>query len=313
MGDDESGARPAHLCAVGLVKALPTSERFLQMRIAAQEGGTQNDLHKLVSAWQAVAVKCNLAFEQLTRLAIYRLEVERDLGAYLAQSIERGGDRRTYPRGRLDRRRGLPDNISWKQSSAYQRLAKIPEDIFRAYLDAALAKHAVPSSAGARAFAAPPRVPARHGGKCGKHVPTNLDLPPAVIQRVVSIMTPDVVVGGLRTLAKESHQADESDASTSLTGDVFVAACDDPDKWLRAIDIARRHSRLRRVIIALPAYTWTDWFHRVGHGDWLLCFLRQYRDTSGSGLVLGYSGEKPSMFRLAFRSLGVVLRAATVE
>jgi hypothetical protein len=311
-------AEPMHVVPARAEMALsiPSNERFLQLRAEAKQNGKLKDLQKLVAAWLAVGEKCNLVFEEMTRLAIYRLEVERDLGAHLAQTVHRGGDRPNSPRRSLLREGGLPDDITWNQSAAYQKLAAIPEDVFRAYLEAAHAKHAVPSSAGARVFAAPPkRSLASQTRQVGRRTSSTRPgaLPQAVVECVERIMTPDVVVGDAALRAKQRVSIDAKDAIERLRGEVFIAQCTDPERWLVAIDQARREARVTRAVIALPATTWAEWFRHLEHGEWLICFLRDVRDEAGNGIVMAHIGERPSVFRLAFRSLGVVLRAATAE
>lgn len=92
-------SRPAPKPELSLV--VPDAAHLLQLRERAREAEELPGLRKLVAAWQAAAEKCDLAFEELTRLAVYRLEVERDLGAHLAQTVHRGGHRAKSPRGAL--------------------------------------------------------------------------------------------------------------------------------------------------------------------------------------------------------------------
>lgn len=307
---------PAVPIRPGMGLSIPSSERFLELRAGAKENGTLKDLRQMVAAWQAVAEKCNLAFEEMTRLAIYRLEVERDLGVHLAQNVRWGGDRARLPEGTLLRDGGLPEDITKKQCWAYQQLAAVPEDVFRAYLDAAHTRHVVPSAAGARAFAAPPKTPARNSAKnrtAKRAVHGGAAVPAPVIECVERIMTPDVVVGEVAMPAKQRVDVSSPDALQRLHGDVFVAQCPDPERFLVALEQARRNASVRRAVVILPATPWAQWFGRLEHGDWLLCFLRAVRDAEGNGLLLAHIGERPSVFRLAFRSLGVVLRAATTD
>jgi hypothetical protein len=113
----------------------------------------------MVSAMQAAAAKCDLAYEEMVRLAVYRLEVERDLGAHLAQTVVRGRPTKRCPGGTFSGS-GLPEGISKKQSVAYQRLAAIPVAVFQRYLEAVREARRFPTTRGAQAFASErkPRV-----------------------------------------------------------------------------------------------------------------------------------------------------------
>ncbi len=68
-------------------------------------------------------------------LAELRLHQERWLGRWLATNVNHtgGGDRRSRVRVAAPSR-DLPDGISKNQSSAFQRLAAVPDDLFNRYL-----------------------------------------------------------------------------------------------------------------------------------------------------------------------------------
>jgi len=296
---------------------VPSSEHLLKLRDEAKQNGTLTDLRKMVAAWQAVAEQCNVAFEEMTRLAIYRLEVERDLGRHLAQTVLPGRPKKLCPMDTISPS-GLPDDISPKMSITYQRLAEVPDDTFRDYLAHALSRHVVPSSHGARAFAAPsarkaPNTKTKRKKKPSRSATGEVAIPAAVLECIAGIMTPDVVVGEADVPSKKRVVADSKAALKQLRGDVLVAQCPDPARWLGAIEQARRETRVSRAIVVLPATMQPEWIAAMEHGDWLLCCLRDVRDSSGHAVMLAHIGERPSVFRLAFRSLGVVLRAATAD
>jgi len=104
---------------------VPTNEHFQIVRAEAKESGKVHERHRMVSAMQAAAAKCELAHEEMVRLAEFRLQLERDLGAYLAQVVTRGGHRSKSLRSTL-----LPPGVTRNQSSTYQLLAAIPPAVF---------------------------------------------------------------------------------------------------------------------------------------------------------------------------------------
>src|SRR5688572_16318115 len=63
---------------------VPPDEHLRLARLDAKSAGNLKGLRQMVAAWEAVAEKCDLAFEEMARLAAFRLEVERDLGEELA-------------------------------------------------------------------------------------------------------------------------------------------------------------------------------------------------------------------------------------
>lgn len=303
--------RPAPKPELSLV--VPDAAHLLQLRERAREAEELPGLRKLVAAWQAAAEKCDLAFEELTRLAVYRLEVERDLGAHLAQTVHRGGHRAKSPRGSLLRGGCLPGDVTKKQSRLYQNLAKVPEPVFRAYLDNAFKNGETPTSAGARAFAraqAASGTTSRPRGGRRRRATAASVLPANVLACVERVMMPDCIVGDADLPAKLRLASTTAPDAAELRGDVFLARCDDPARWLRELARRRACAQIKRAIVVLPAAPWAEWFGQFESGDWLLCFLRDVRGADGYGVVLAHIGERPSAFRLAFGSLGIVLRAA---
>ena len=111
-------------------------------------------LEARLAALEAMAKKFDLAFEEILRLAVFRPRTERALGAHLAQTVKRGGDRPKFPRGTLPH--GLPDWVDKKRSSAFQKLAAIPDAVFESYLLEAGSLRRVPSELGARRFGGEP-------------------------------------------------------------------------------------------------------------------------------------------------------------
>lgn len=312
--EEVDGAGPQPLLPARPEMSLPSNERFLLLRAEAQENGTLADLQKLVAAWQAVAAKCDVAFEELTRLAIYRLEVERDLGRHLAQTVHPGPPTKSYPRG-SNSAGGLPDDITWKQSAAYQHLAEVPEDVFRAYLDAAREKHVLPSSRGARAFAKPSAPPSSSAGTRRDRRARSageVHISPPVLEVVTSLMTPDVIVGRVQLTAKKRIALDSQTAIEQLRGDVFIAHCRAPERWLPSLERLRREARIRRAIIVLGADTGAGWFAGFERGEWTLCFVRD-SGHGAAGLLLAHLGERGGAFRLACHGLGVVMRPETTD
>ena len=136
------------------------------------------------------------------------------------------------------------------------------------------------------------------------------DLPANVRACIERVMSPDCAVGDADVPAKLRLASTTAPDAAELRGDVLVARCDDPARWLRELARRRACAQISRAIVVLPATPWADWFGQFESGDWLLCFLRDVRGADSNGVVLAHIGERPSAFRLAFGSLGIVLRAA---
>lgn len=284
---------------------VPTNQQFALMLAQAKASGTLQDLRQTVAALQAVAEKCNLVFEEMVRLAVFRLQVERDLGAQLAQTVVVGRPRKRCPEGTVSGS-SLPDGLSKKQSAAYQKLAAIPDDVYRAYLDKSRRERTVPSSAGARRFASP-QPPARpRPARRWRSAPPTLSA--AALDAISRVMTPDVVVGDAGIAARRRLRVDEPRLLDALRGDVLVADCPDPAALLPALLRLHARGRFRQVIVAVPAEVWADWFAVLEATGVSCCFLRG-ESGDGIGRAVLHLGAGAAGFRIAMTSVGFVLHA----
>jgi hypothetical protein len=143
---------PAPFTAKPGLVVVPTNEHFQIVRAEAKELGKVHERHRMVSAMQAAAAKCDLAHEEMVRLAEFRLQLERDLEAYLAQVVTRGGHRSKSLRSTLlplgSRGTSRAPTSYW-----YQLLAAIPPAVFHAYLEGVRDRRRLPTNRGAQAFA----------------------------------------------------------------------------------------------------------------------------------------------------------------
>src|SRR5436190_14341137 len=114
---------------------VPPDEQLQLVRVAAKSAGNLRGLRQMVAAWEAVAEKCDLAFEEMVRLAVFRLEVERDLGAELAQTVSQGRPKKRSPEVTFSSSHELPDGVTKQQAAKYRALAAVPEAAFGAYVE----------------------------------------------------------------------------------------------------------------------------------------------------------------------------------
>jgi hypothetical protein len=282
---------------------VPAAEHLAILRQTAKRDGSLKDLRQMVAAWEAAASRCKLAFEELVRLAVFRLEVERDLGEELAQTVRRGGDRSRSPRVTL-LAGALPDGITKQQAAKYRAMAAIPGDAFRAYLAKASTDRKVPTAAGARRFAAPAK---RRATIATPRKAAFVVLPPVLFDAISRIMTADVCVGPGKLAAKAHVPAETKDIFDVLRGDVAILACPEPACWLPALQRLRRQARVQQVLVVLPAEVWTGWFRRMRDSEWSVCFLEGVRDARGVGRLVAHHGARAGAFRTAFAHLGAVV------
>lgn len=279
--------------------AVPSPQQFEIARVEAREAGKSQDLHRMVSAMQAAATKCDLAYEEMVRLAVYRLEVERDLGAHLAQTVARGRPTKRCPRGTISAS-GLPEGVSKKQSVAYQRLAAIPVALFQRYLEAVREARKFPTTRGAQAFASErkPRVvrPAKKARVSRASVDAELL---ESIRRCLGDI--DVVVGKLSIPARRPIEAVES-LSATVRGQVLLVAADQAKAALPLVSRLVAAGTVAESVVLLPRDLDDGWLRGLRSGRWSVCL-----PVDGSKCVVAHIGARSRAFSLVFDALGPVL------
>ena len=289
---------------------VPDEERFQGMLATATDSSALVDLRKLVAAWRAVAEQCDVATEEVLRLAIYKLEVERALGCELARSVRRGGrgsksHAATSIRGGASK--GLPEGVNKHQSRRYRALAAIPAESFAEYVTKAMECSRPPTSAGAHRFArAQDAAPdARQSASSPRSV-ASFAWPARVLDAVTDFMVPDVVVGDvplrgeIRCLSVAGVMPDD------LVGDVLFSSCPDPAVWLPELKRCRDAGQVGQVVVMLPVEVWAEWFKLLVVDRWGWCFLAGLRTAQGAGVLLVYHGERAAAFRDAVGRVGTV-------
>jgi hypothetical protein len=279
---------------------VPSSEQFALMRAEAKAAGKLKDLRKLAAAWQAVAEKCDLAFEELFRLAVFRLEVERDLGAQLAQTVSLGRPKKRSPRGTISES-GLPEGVSKKQSAAYQQLAAISQDQFRDYLEAARADRRTPSLRGARAYASARGPRARRVSRPKKAPAGLVVLSQELIDACVRCLGDIDMLGGQAKVKATATFADLGDLTKTTQGKLLVVGASDPAGSVRRVVELRESGRIEEAIVALPRDIDATWWSSLSTGPWSLCVPNE----RGSPIVAHIGGHARG-FSLVFASIGVV-------
>jgi hypothetical protein len=116
----------------------------------------------------------------------------------------------------------------------------------------------------------------------------------------------DVVVGRATIEAKSHVSAIAPRLFEELAGDVLVAECPDPAKWLPKLRDLRLKAQVNQVVVVARAEVWSDWFSDLREQEWACCFLQGLHDKSG-GLVVLHNGVKRSAFHLAMGQIGVVM------
>lgn len=284
----------------GAVRLVDTA-RLEQALQTARDPGTLLRLQHAAAAHEDVARRCDLVFAELVRLAEFRLRVERELGAMLAQFVRRGGYRPKSTRLTTPDPRNLPAGLSRQMAAKFRQLARVPEATFAAYLTACHGAARVPSANGARQFAN------RTAADLGPRVTTSRDpvranaLAGATLAATlrffgdieIYVGTGDVPCG--RQLAP--------DAPTGrLQGGVCVAELADPTHWLPRLAAARVRHDLGEVLATLPRADRSPWLSVLAKEAWCCCLPT----LAGAPPLLVYLGPRRRLFYLVFRELGPV-------
>ena len=144
---------------------IPSQGQLTLLREQARAEGKLHDLREQLAALFAVGERFGIVQAELVRLAVARLEVERDIGGQLSVEVRQGRPRKRSPRVTFSSAT-LPAGISKQQAMRFRELARVPESLFQDYLRAVAADGRLPTSTGARlsfgraaAFAAPAGSP----------------------------------------------------------------------------------------------------------------------------------------------------------
>jgi hypothetical protein len=273
-------------------------------------------IHAQAVVLEEATKQFKVAFDQVVRIAILRLETERKIGAELAQTVHRGGhgsNLHSVSSKTGGSSAGLPDGINGAMSSRYRALARIPEDVFQLYLAHASEKERVPSARGLMSFAATERKSAStkpRKKKTTKQAVPAMEMPEEVIAAVRRCIDVEVCVGGKEGVFKGATRLDaETLKPKQLKGDVFVADCPMPEDWLLKLAEARLKGGVQQVIVALPGTPFEPWFRAIEDGKWICCFVR----LGNTPLIIAYNGRAKHGFWNAMRELGPVMHAGDHE
>jgi hypothetical protein len=284
----------------GTVHRFPAEQDFRAMLASAKGADGLEDLRRLVSAWQSVARQCDVAFDEAVRLAVHRLEVERALGDELARTVSRGGRGSKSPTVTSKRggaSNGLPDGVTKQNAKRYRDLAGVPDDVFRSYVEYTRSQKKVPSSNGARRFAASHERAVRSYPQQPNGRANDLALPDPLLAAIGRILVPDVVVGEPRLPGRRHVAGHRSLQPADLEGDVFLGACHDPAKVVPQLERLCANGTVRQAVVVARAEVWADWFGSAIRAGWAFCLVRGVK-VAGGGLAVLQLGTGRSTFSL---------------
>lgn len=253
------------------------------------------DLRQTVVTWKAIAESLECDFEHGWQLGAYRLRVERALGSKLAREVRRGGIRTGLVPPDACAVGRLPKGVSKQQAARYRKLAALPEQSFQHYLMLTKSRRQIPTAAGARRHGlSATSTPTRQGQH---HVPAPArGAPPEVLDMVGRIMSPDVCVGSSTPRSKLHLRSTDRAALDKLGGDVFVAHCPDPDRWLQRLAGLHRTGMVHQALVTIDGSLWADWFRAAVDDGWAFSFVHADPAASHRGTALAHFGARRAAF-----------------
>lgn len=260
--------------------ALPSREQLAILREEARNDGTLPDLRERIAALLAVGERFGIVHSELVRLAVARLEVERDIGNQLEVAVRPGRPRKRSPHVTISEGQ-LPEGVSKQQAMRFRALARVPESVFQGYLESVAREQRVPTSTGARRFAA------GSGGRNAARafVRPKLRLAAEAIAAIGRVLAPDVLVGPPLLPAKQVVAPDAPRVLDQLRGDVLVLECSDPDWWIEAAMELCDQGAATKVVMVLPLDPHSRWYAKVVERRWP-CWVPARSDVGGRPLVV---------------------------
>jgi len=259
---------------------VPSRQQLTILRGEARADGTLHDLRERLAALFSVGQRFGVVHSELVRLAVARLEVERDIGNQLGEGLRRGRPQKRSPRVTFSEAR-LPEGMTKQQAMRFRELARVPEALFQSYLESVASEGRLPTSSGARRFAArsEPRARPRRG------VRSKVVLAPDVLAALGRMMVPDVLVGPALVPAGKVVAPDQPRVLEELRGAVLVLECPDPQAWFEAaVDLVVQRLATR-VVLVLPLEVHSSWYSKVVE-RWLPCWVPPRSDIGGRPLVV---------------------------
>lgn len=264
-------------------------------------------MHDQLEAVHRLARRMDLALEDQNRIAELRIRTARKAGGILAKTVRRGGKSNSHGGSSTP----LPDGISWNQSSRWQELSRVKNDLLASYLHEATENRVEVTVAGFMRVA-----------KAGSLEPlfssatSNWLTPRAVVNAVVATLGGidlDPCADPRRSIPAKTHYTEKDDGlSKQWSGRVFMSPPygSQVPAWVERLVDDFVASRVTTAIALLPSRTDTAWFRVLRH--YPRCFiegrLRFSDHESGAPFpsMAVYLGRAPRRFQRVFTAFGDV-------
>lgn len=300
--EPEEGFAPALPSGLGGGLVVPSSAQMELMLAGANDVESLADLEKAAATLQELARRHEAMKAKLAEISAYHMRVRRKLGVLLSQTVKHGGDRaRWHSVTLLDG--ALPESINRKSSSRLQALAGIPEDVFEDYLRQNIEKGKESSWRSALQLAKQTSSKPKKAASTKKRSRAAKHEPVAVCDAVIECVSRtlgdvDICVGPLRLQCRK-HITTAILKDGDLRGNVFVAECHDPERWLPTLTAMRRGGSIEQVAVLVACDPCSAWFRDALRGAW------QFGALPGAGCLIAHHGRAEA-FRAAMHEMGGV-------
>jgi ParB family chromosome partitioning protein len=298
-----------------------TLARISQAKLALVSAKNLDDVLRIRDHAEALRIYIKAASDSLeaaNSAAEIKLRAERRAGELLA------GMEKCKPWGE----RNVPDTmsgtsldsfgVSYKQSSRWQKEAKVNEDVFEGYIRECNDEQREITQAGLLKLAEPCHV--SHNS-----VENEWYTPSKFIEAARTVMGSIDLDPASCELAQETVQAsqyftiDENGLTKEWRGNVWLNPPYSKESvGLFAAKLVEETANLSQAIVLVNNATDTQWFHEIASVASAICFVRgriKFNDKNGKpantpvqGQVCIYVGGNAEKFCLVFSSFGIVAR-----
>ena len=266
---------------------IPSQGQLTLLREQARTEGKLHDLREQLAALFAVGERFGIVQAELVRLAVAKLEVERDIGGQIKAKVHPGRPRKMSPAVTISDASQLPAGLTRQQAMRFRELARVPEPLFQDYLQAVAAEGRIPTSTGARRFA----TREEPAGAAKAAARPRLHLAPEVASALARMMVPDVLVGQALVPARMIVSSEQRRALDELAGEVMVLDCPYPQAWFEAVHDLHVQRVVTRAVLVLPLEVHSRWYTTVVE-RWLPCWVPPRSDIGGQPLVVVEMGAR---------------------
>ena len=259
-------------------------------------------LHDELTAVQALAKRMRLSLIEQNRIAEYRIHVARKAGGILASTVRRGGDAMAGSSA------PLPEGITWSQSSRWQKLHRLDEELLAKYLQAT-AEHQEEVTVAGLMRASENGIQFRSDSEewC-----TQKEVIDAIIATLGRIGVDPCSNDARRpNVPAKAHFTRAHDGlAHPWHGKVLMSPPYGAQlpRWTSKLLDEFEAGRTKKAIALVPSRTYTEWFRSLR--EYPRCFIQgrlrfnEHRNGAPFPSMAVYLGSRPGRFARSFAAMG---------